>query len=99
MMRDDNIQLPSEFPAIEIEASDELKARKILLGLAVQYGKMTDESLSSFAIESGINMDWISSNIELGDLSIDLEPNMDQDDTKESIQKEPKACPSCGAPL
>lgn len=65
MMAQEGILLPEKFPAVEIIASDIKTAKKILLGLASNYAKMTDESLSEFAIESDISLEWINTNIDL----------------------------------
>lgn len=65
MMREEGIIIPDKFKAVVIEAESEKKARQILLGLAAVYGKMTDESLSEFAIESDISLEWINTNIDL----------------------------------
>lgn len=89
MMREEGIIIPDKFKAVVIEAENEKKAREILLGLAAVYGKMTDESLSDFAIESDISLDWISSNIELpfnSSLQVDVtETNKPSEGSDEDI--------------
>lgn len=65
MMGAEKILVPETYMAIEVFAEDEKRARKILLGLASVVGKMTDESLSEFAIESGLDLKFIEDNISL----------------------------------
>lgn len=98
MMKDDGFMLPEAFPAAVIEADNEKQARKILLGLAAVYGKMTDESLSDFMIESEIDMDWLNTNIDLPFISgLDEEPSVDGNegltdpDEVPELPKEPRS--------
>lgn len=76
MMRDDRVGMPDQFPCVEILARDEQQAREILLALATQYGKMSDESLSDYMIDSGIEMDYLDNYIVLPDnIMLNSEPS------------------------
>src|SRR6187455_1275528 len=48
-MKEEGIKLPELFPMVEIEAKDEKTAKKIVLAISSQYGKMTEESLFDFS--------------------------------------------------
>lgn len=101
MMREEGISLPEKFPAVRIDAPDLKTAKKILLGLASTYAKMTDESLSDFAIESEIDLDWIKTNIELpftsgidvGDINFEAGTEEEQGKLDEKAKV---TCPECG---
>ncbi len=55
----EKVELPQSLPAVIIDAPDEQTARKILLTLTSQYGRMTDDGLSSFMIESGLDLEFL----------------------------------------
>ena len=101
MMRDDGVQLPATLPAVVIEAQDKPHALRILLALATQYGKMTDESLSEFAIDAGISLEWIENHIELPDnMMVHISADSEFDPSKSSeAEKAHKVCPHCGENL
>jgi len=105
MMEQEGILLPEKFPAVEIIAPDIKTAKKILLGLASNYAKMSDSSLSDFAIESDISLDWINTNIEVpfvSGLNVDVfneskeitntSKELDENDFSNFDHK----CPKCG---
>jgi len=48
-MKEEGIKLPELFPMVEIEAKDEKTAKKIVLAISSQYGKITEESLFDFS--------------------------------------------------
>ena len=100
MMREEGVIIPDKFKIVVIEADSEKRARMILLGLTAQYGKMSDESLSDFAIESGIDLDWISTNIELpfnsgADIAPDLDFDPSENDDLDNDDNEKVKCPHC----
>jgi len=48
-MLDEKISMPEDFPIVEIDAPDEKAAKKIILALSSQYGKLSEESLFEFS--------------------------------------------------
>jgi hypothetical protein len=59
-MRDvEGVELPDKFPCVIIDAPNKEIARQILLVLTSQYGRMTEEGLSAYMIDSGLNLDFL----------------------------------------
>lgn len=55
-MRDEGIELPSEFPIGMIEAETKIQAKKILLSLVSQYGTLNEKGLHKFLVKSKLNV-------------------------------------------
>jgi len=50
-MLEEKIPMPENFPIVDVDAPDEATAKKIILALSSQYGKMSEESLFEFAYD------------------------------------------------
>ena len=73
---------PYELPYLLIEAENFLEAKKMILVVSSQYGKMTQEGLDAFAfdIETDFLVDFANFDA-IGDFKVDLEVEEDDEDT------------------
>jgi len=99
-MLDENVSMPEDFPIVEIDAPDEKTAKKIILSLSSQFGKISEESLFEFA-HMDFSFDDIADNFEFDAIKFDhFKSNFFEDElkeeTKESEQAGPSLCPNCG---
>lgn len=75
-MRDEGIHIPDQLPVVYFDAKDKKEAKKKVLAFTSQYGEMTIEGLSDFAIDGGIEFNEIVESfrfpeIDLNDFAID----------------------------
>lgn len=57
-MREEGFEIPP-IPVVNVQAKDEKDAKKIVLSLTSQFGKMTNESLMEYMKREGFNIDDI----------------------------------------
>lgn len=55
-MSEEGITLPESFPIVEVDAKSEKEAKRKVLAITSNYGRMTDKGLFSFADNAGIDM-------------------------------------------
>jgi 16S rRNA G966 N2-methylase RsmD len=65
-------QLPDAYPVVFIKAKDKKDAAQKLLVITSNYGRTTQEGLSDFAIDFGIDMNFIEDFTRIPDVSFDL---------------------------
>lgn len=78
-------------PVVIIEASTEREARKMLLTLVSQYGKLTDEGLYEYVVKNEIDMQWMQDTISPPEVDFDKFINAHfeiQQDEKKELQDE-----------
>ena len=102
-MEADGEELPSRFPVVYVQSDNEKDAKKKLLAINSQYGKMTEESLFNFMEEVDFQFDDLKdfqfAGIDevaleglFGELSDD---KINEKEIDENIETENK-CPKCG---
>lgn len=84
-------------PANEIMAKDRKEAMKLILTFSSNYGKLTDDGLSNFCIDAGIDVDFLNTSVVLPEVSLDYfsqeEPTEGLTDPDEApeVKAEPKS--------
>lgn len=95
----ENIE-PYELPYVEIEAETEQEAKKKLLVISSQYGKITQEGMDEFAFN--IDDGWLKETTKFDalfkDFKFDLPENNKKMD-KERLKDKKNECPNCGYKL
>lgn len=69
-MRDEGYRIPY-LPYCIIEAEDEEEARRKLLAITSQFGKITEEGIASFVNQSTISLEELRDGYELGPVDFD----------------------------
>ena len=64
--------VPDEFPCNFVRCAGKREAKKLLLALASQFGKVTEDGLYSYAIDNDFDADFLKENFELPGLDIEL---------------------------
>lgn len=81
-MRDEGFDIPL-IPVTTVQADDEKQARRIVLSLTSQFGKLTEESLLAFAKESDINLDEIVESFNFPELNMKRLDDLSTDELKD----------------
>lgn len=87
-------------PVVIIEAATEREARKMLLTLVSQYGKLTDEGLYEYVVKNEIDLKWLNETIVPPEVDLDkfIDSHFDmdkEDNEKKNEEKKFIKCPSC----
>ena len=56
--------VPDEFPCNFVKCAGKREAKKLLLALASQFGKVTEDGLYSYAIDNDFNADFLKENFD-----------------------------------
>lgn len=94
-----------EVPCNFIKCSSEFEAKKIILALTSQYGRITDETLYEFVIDNDIDFKILDENYELPNIKMERfiagyfeekETNVNENEPPGADKIERITCPHCG---
>jgi len=79
--------VPDEFPCNFVRCAGKREAKKLLLALASQFGKVTEDGLYSYAVDNDFDIDFLKENFEFPSLDInqfesDFFDNSSHEDTE-----------------
>lgn len=86
-MKKEGIHVPDQLPVVYFEAKDKKEAKKKVLAFTSQYGEMTLEGLSDFAIDGGIEFNEILESFRFPEVdlkSLEFTHDLDEKDEIES---------------
>jgi hypothetical protein len=95
VLNKENIE-PYELPYVEIEAKDEAEAKKKLLVISSQYGKITQEGYDEFT--AGMDDVWLSETANFDSILIGSEESIPEDNKEideTELAKTKNECPKC----
>jgi len=70
-MKAEGEEIPDRFPIIEIDAPDEKTAKKDILALSSQYGKISEHSIKKYLKVSGLEVAEVDSFVEMDAIVLD----------------------------
>ena len=70
-METEGYDLPALFPAVDIKAEDEKAAKRVILSVSSQYGKISDQSLYEYISDIDLSFEELDSTFDFSDIDFD----------------------------
>ncbi len=86
-------------PVTIVEAKDKKEAKEKILAMTSQYGQMTEEGLSQFAIDAEIDFAFITDHVRFPEVDLSRDDSSESESEQESEKNNDHKCPNCGYDL